>query len=104
MFLFDKCHLEPPESNMSTPLNDFVFFRASQSLIANRLLRFRTFWSLLWPAGAFWGLLQALGAAWCFLMPPGTIWGFAAWSEHEGRHMTPKVQNATPCLAVYLAL
>jgi hypothetical protein len=70
-------HPEPPESNMSTPLKDVDHFRTSQSLIPSRMLRFRTFWSLLGPAGAFWSLLEALlglpVASRCLLEPPGAL-------------------------------
>jgi hypothetical protein len=72
----EKRHLETPESKMSTPLKDCGHFRASQSLVARRVLLFRTFWSLLGLAVAFWGLLEALwgllGAASCLLEPSGT--------------------------------
>ena len=64
--------------------------------------------NLLEPLGTWNGLLgssgHSLGGAWCFFMPLGSIWGSAAWTERKGTHMTAKVQNATPCLVVYLAL
>jgi hypothetical protein len=76
-FLLDKRQLETPESKMSTPLKEFGHFRASQSLIARRMLDFRTSWSLLGPGGAFWGLLAARwglsGAASCLLEPSGAL-------------------------------
>ena len=104
VFLLDTCHLETLASNMSTPLKDFGHFGASLPLIAMRMLHFRIFWSLLGLGGAFWGLLAAIwglpGAASCLLEPSGPL----QLGPNAKEHMTAKVQNATSCLVVYLAL
>ena len=106
VLIFAKCHLETPESKMSTPPEEFGHFRASQLVVAMRMLRFRIFWSLLGLGRVFWGLLAALwgvpGDASCLLEASGALQLGLNAKEHT--HTTAMVQNAPPCIMVYLVL